>query len=217
MEVTKETNKGQIDWARFNSSFIIEVTRGGEVFTSTAVAIGQNRILTAAHCVDIADDIVLIIGDNYQSPEKVISVNHWSIHPEYNPKNSFYENDLAILYLDEDLPAYTNIEVIEDDIDLSVHSFIERIGFGTRQDEKKRTWFTPNYIGTGHNNKSLLFEDFHVVVGDSGGPIYKEENGILKLIGLHSTFEDDHIICAVNLSCYKEWLESSWDYARKVV
>lgn len=206
MELVKNEKKERINWARFSSSFLIEVTRGNEIFTSSAVAIGPGLILTAAHCVDCADEIVLILGDNYKTPDSVINVNKWIIHQDYNPNKSLYENDLAILFLDDDLPHFINFEMIEEEVSMDKHSLIERIGFGGRSDENIRTWITPDFVGHTFNKKNLVFNDTHSVIGDSGGPIYLEEEGRLKLIGIHSTLEGDSLTYAVNLSKFRDWV-----------
>ena len=129
---SQSQSQSQLNWTRFNSTFVIEIKRGDKVFTSTAVALGKRMLVTAAHCVDCADDITLMIGDDYKNPESAQEVPHWVVHPSYNPNNSLYENDLALLYLDEDLPHFTGVEKIEEDTFLDNKSFLERIGFGGR-------------------------------------------------------------------------------------
>ena len=41
-----------VEWEKLLSSVIIEVKRGDEIFTSSAVAISRNTILTCAHSVE---------------------------------------------------------------------------------------------------------------------------------------------------------------------
>ncbi|MDP7322195.1 MAG: trypsin-like serine protease [Bacteriovoracaceae bacterium] len=208
--------KAQVNWMRFNSTFVIEVTRGGDVFTSTAVALGKRMLLTAAHCVDCAEEIALIVGEDYRRPDSVKAVHHWVIHPGYNPGKSFYQNDLAIIYLDEDLPHFTALEVIADLPELDQKCFLERIGFGGRDNHNIRTWTNPSYMGTTFDKKNFILKDELSVVGDSGGPVYKEEEGQLKLIGIHSTLEGDNRTYVVNLSCYKDWIEGHLEYKNVV-
>ena len=216
MQATIINNQSQLNWTRFNSTFVIEVKRGESLFTSTAVAIGKRMLITAAHCVDCAEDVSLIIGEDYQNPDLVRGVSHWIVHPGYKPSKSFYENDLAIIYLDEDLPHFTGIEVIEDDVILNDKSILERIGFGGRNNLNVRTWTNPAYQSMTFNKKNFILQDNLSVIGDSGGPIYKEENGILKLIGIHSTLEGNDKTYIVNLSMYKEWIEGHLSY-REVI
>jgi V8-like Glu-specific endopeptidase len=212
MQATIIKNQAQINWTRFNSTFVIEVKRGNDVFTSTAVALGKRMLVTAAHCVDCAEDVVLIIGDDYKKPDSVTAVSRWIVHPSYNPSKSYYENDLAIIYIDEDLPHFTGLEVVEENVSLDDKCFLERIGFGGRNNDNVRTWTNPTYQSVTFNKKNFVLKDSLSVVGDSGGPVYKEENGILKLIGIHSTLESEDKTYVVNLGAYKGWIEGNLEY-----
>ena len=204
-----ECNKSQLNWDRFNSAFIIEVSRGSEVFTSTAVAIAPGLAITAAHCIDCADEVVILLGEDYKKPDHVLECDHWIIHPGYDPRNSFYENDIAIIYLIDQFPRGMNYEVLEDSIHLDHKSLIERIGFGGRENQNIKTWTNPNFQSITFNKKNFILNDNSSVIGDSGGPVYKEEQGVLKLIGIHSTLEKtDHgpITYIVNTAFYKDWI-----------
>ncbi|MFT6631183.1 MAG: secreted trypsin-like serine protease [Bacteriovoracaceae bacterium] len=216
MKSTIINNQPQMNWTRFNSTFVIEVKRGESIFTSTAVAIGKRMLLTAAHCVDCADEVVLVIGEDYKSPELVQGVSHWTIHPGYKPSKSLFENDLAVVYLDEDLPNFTGIETISDDILLDDSSILERIGFGGRNNLNVRTWTNPLYQSMTFNKKNFILQDTLSVIGDSGGPIYKEESGVLKLIGIHSTLEGSDKTYIVNLSMYKDWIAGLAEYSEVI-
>ena len=80
-------NNTDLNWARFNSVFLIEVVRGNKVFTSTAVAIDRKTILTAAHSIDGADSVTVCVGHEYTSESKRLEANYWIINPNYNPSN----------------------------------------------------------------------------------------------------------------------------------
>ncbi len=200
--------QSHLNWNRFNSSFVIEVKRGNEIFTSTAVALNPYVAITAAHCVDCADEVVVLLGENYARPDSVMSAQKWIIHPGYDPRYSLYENDIAVLFLDDKLPNHLSYELLYDDIKLDHYAMIERIGFGGRDHKNVKIWTNPSYQSISFNKKNFLFNDNLSVIGDSGGPIYLEDEGHLKLIGLHSTLEGDHTTYAVNLSEYKIWIES---------
>lgn len=212
MQSTIISNQAQNNWTRFNSSFVIEVRRGESVYTSTAVALGKRMLLTAAHCIDCAEEAVLIIGEDYKRPDSVQEISQWIVHPGYNPSKSLYENDLAIIYLEEDLPHFTGIESIAENILLDEKCFLERIGFGGRNNANVRTWTNPTYQSTTFNKRNYILHDTLSVIGDSGGPIYKEENGILKLVGIHSTLEGRDKTYIVNLSMYKDWIDCHLEF-----
>ena len=200
--------KSHLNWNRFNSSFIIEVKRGSEVFTSTAVALSPYIAITAAHCVDCADEVIILLGDDYSKPESVSSADKWIIHPGYDPRYSLYENDIAVLFLADKLPNYLSFETLIDDVQLDHYSMIERIGFGGRDHKNIKIWTNPSFQSITFNKKNFLFKDNLGVIGDSGGPLYLEDQGQLKLIGIHSTLEGDQTTYGVNLCEYKNWIES---------
>lgn len=207
MELIKSTKNKNFQWPKYDSSLMLEVSRGETCFTSSAVAIGENILLSAAHCVEGASEVLCILGDAPSSPEKVLIAKRWVVHHEYNPSKSFYENDLAIIFLEEKLPSYISYESIEE-THLSDKSLLERIGFGGRLNKNTRTLVTPSFIGKTFNQKNFLLKDKHSVLGDSGGPIFVESQGELKLVGLHSTLEGEHLTYAINLAHYKGWLEN---------
>ena len=214
---TQPINLGlNINWARFSSTFIIEVTRGKNVFTSTAVAIGPKLLLTAAHCVDCTDKIRVLIGSDYLNPDNEVQVDHCIVHPGYNPSKSYYENDIAVIYLEENLPAFSFYEELETDLMLDANTKLQRIGFGGRNSKNIRTWTNPSYQSVTFNKKNYVLNDELSVIGDSGGPIYAEFNGVLKLVALHSTLEGEGKTYAVNLSSYTDWLEDLIDISKVV-
>ena len=60
-------NDSLINWNRFSSSLIIETKRGDSTYTSSAVAIGRNMLLTAAHSVDCIDSGDVYLQDSGKS------------------------------------------------------------------------------------------------------------------------------------------------------
>lgn len=209
MQIQSQIHLDSFNWNRFSSTFIIEVKRGDSVFTSSAVALDSNMLLTAAHCVDCAEEVRLFIGDDYDNPIEIINASSWVIHPEYNPNKSFFENDLAIIYLNESLPRFTNVEAIDETIEVDALTTLERIGFGGRNGHNYRTWTNPLFESVTFNKKNMVLKDNLSVIGDSGGPIFKNDQGVLKLIGIHSTLEGDDKTYIVNLAPYKDWIENS--------
>ncbi len=206
MQISINQNLARIDRQRFNSSFVIEVKRGGKTFTSTAVAINKRVLLTAAHCIDQACTVSVVIGESYRLAEQRAKAIQWLIHPAYNPGKSFYENDLALIFLDEDLPAFTNWENFSSHLALVNGELLERIGFGGRDKQNTRTRANPIFKSLNFNKKTLVLEDEQSVVGDSGGPVYSIVDGQYQLIGIHSTLEGDNKTYAVNLAYYYDWI-----------
>ena len=106
--------------------------------------------------------------------------------------------DFATMFFDE----------IPDVAELDQDSVLERIGFGSRSKGNCRTWTNPQYLEMLYNKKAFKLVDRYSFVGDSGGPIYQNDKGVRKLIGLHSTKEAGEFTYIINLSYYKNWINS---------
>ena len=195
-----------LNWERFNSALILEIKRDAQAFTSTAVAIGKRFLLTAAHSVDQFDSGRLILEAHYKNATESIEVERCIIHPAYNPGQSLFDNDLAIVILKDDLPDSVHIETIPNDLALEKGDILDRVGFGQRNGANLRTWSNPKFVEESFNKKTLILKDNLSVVGDSGGPIFKNINGELKLVGIHSTLEGSNKTYVVNVNSYADWI-----------
>lgn len=181
------------------SAVMLEIIREDQKFNSSSVAISDNILLTAAHSVDGMDSGLACIGDRLIKIDKVI------IHPSYNPSKSFYENDIAIVYLSENLPFNVLPAILGQDLIDSPGHYM-RVGFGRREGENRKYSFSPSFIERSFNKTSLCFTDTNALVGDSGGPIYKMSAKGLFLVALHSTLEGTSKIFTVNIDHFKDWI-----------
>lgn len=195
-----------LNWERFNSALILEITRDTQTFTSTAVAIGKRYLLTAAHSVDQFDSGRLILGHHYKDAKEFIEIEKCIIHPAYNPGQSLFDNDLAIVVLKEDLPETIHIESVPNDLGVEKGDILDRVGFGQRNGVNLRTWSNPIFVEESFNKKTLILKDNLSVVGDSGGPVYKNIAGELKLVGIHSTLEGANKTYVVNVNSFADWI-----------
>ncbi|MBD64400.1 MAG: hypothetical protein CME62_04290 [Halobacteriovoraceae bacterium] len=196
-----------INWNRFSSTLIIEVERNKKIYTSTAVVVGKNMLITAAHSVDQFDRGAIVVGDSYKNAQDKIEIKRCYIHPGYNPSKSLYVNDIAVIILNKNLPDNIFIEKIPESISLGPGEVLDRVGFGMRENKNIRTWTNPSFVTSTFNLTNFILEDTLSVVGDSGGPIYRNNNGELELIGIHSTLEGSNKTYIVNLAYYKDWIE----------
>jgi len=174
-------------WEAFNSSVLLEVTRPTGVFTCSGVAISPTVILTAAHCLDGDVKQVKVFNTITYDPKAAFyEVKSSKIHPEYNPKVSAYQNDIAKITLSKKLPnsivfhpIYTKDEVTGDFI---------RFGFGERNKTNNRTVITPKFRFVNHLHKVIELDDHFSISGDSGGPIFLLQKNKIYLLAIHSTF-----------------------------
>lgn len=176
-----------IDWSNFNSTVVIEVTRPEGVFTSTGVAINKDTILTAAHCLDGEILRVRVSPTSTYNPRgKFIGIKTYELHPEYEPEESNYKNDLAKIRLSSPLPEGTNYyAVMKNDRDLS-GNFV-RIGYGARGEKNIRTLVTPIFKNVLEPQRVLELHDMYSYSGDSGGPVFLQQKGQVYLVAIHST------------------------------
>lgn len=203
-----------IDWSNFNSSLIIEVTRPEGVFTCSGVAINETTILTAAHCLE--GEILHVrvsLEAEYNPKGSFLTVEAFELHPEYDGKKSKFKSDIGRILLSDKLPAGIQFfPIIKKDMNLSGQFM--RIGFGARGVKNVRTLVTPQFRDVRMLENTLELNDMFSYSGDSGGPIFLQQNGQMYLIAVHSTLsygpEGKHSFNPL-LSRHKKWIESSFN------
>ncbi len=176
-----------IDWSNFNSTLLIEVTRTNGVFTSSGVAINSHTVLTAAHCLEGEVLKVRVSNDMTYNPKgNFFEVDSFHLHPDYDKSQSNFKSDLAKIKLKDQLPAETHFfPILKKEKDLI--GKIMRLGFGARGDKNTRTLITPFFKELRPLEKVLELNDTYSFAGDSGGPIFVQNNGQMYLVAIHST------------------------------
>lgn len=201
--------KLNINWDLYCSALIVEVFRNGNPYTSTAVAINRKILITAAHSVVGFESASIYIGESYRDYDERFKVKDCVIHPDYDREKSLFQNDLALIVLEEELPELCKFEPISKTNSLKSGDLVDRVGFGSRNERNKRTWTNPTYKSRTEDMKNLILEDGHSVIGDSGGPIFKTVDGGVELVGIHSTLEGTSKTYVANLPFYLDWIEDT--------
>ena len=178
------------NWEDFNSSLLIEVTRPTGVFTCTGVAITNQTLMTAAHCLDGEITGVRIFTQaNYDPKAPSFAISKFKIHPQYKQQASRYRFDMAKITLKERLPAFIKIHPIllvkTGDI---IYGNIYRFGFGERNKKNVRTVITPGLRRVNNVEDVVELNDEFSRSGDSGGPVFVQNGKDIKILAVHSTF-----------------------------
>jgi len=174
------------EWDEFNSSLCIEVTRPTGLFTCTGVAVSDEVIVTAAHCLDGEILKVRVFTESsYNTHNKSLSIKKYQIHPSYKSQTSRYKSDLAKIYLDHKLPS--KIKILPIFKGTAVSGDIYRFGFGARNKKNLRTVITPKFKKMDVENSIIELNDTFSYSGDSGGPIYLKQDQATYVLAIHST------------------------------
>ncbi len=175
------------DWSKFNSSLLIEVTRTKGVFTCTGIAVSKELIITAAHWLEgVVKKVRVFTQQSYDPKQSYLEVKSFEVHPDYNPKKSQFIADVAKIKMKEKIPADINLYPIYTSQEISGN--IYRFGFGLRNKKNIRTVITPTFRQLDPELQVVQLNDMFSKSGDSGGPVYLQQNNQTYILAIHSTF-----------------------------
>lgn len=183
-------------------------TEGKDLYCSGAV-LSQNIVLTAAHCVTEAGKLLptesIRLYNAFGFWGVSVPVEKILVNSEYLASTSNVEaHDMALILLKSDLPAAYVPALIETDFKKAMGKKLFSAGFGRWGSDPLDDANTTNDLAIGEmtlvsevhfeaTDGTLLFKGSNsgpaLCVGDSGGPVYFEEDGKVRLIGISVAFQ----------------------------
>ena len=194
---------------------MIEVTRPEGKFTCSGVAIKNDIVLTAAHCLDGEILKVRVFTQSSYNPNsEAIEAEHFQLHPSYNKTKSNFRSDLARIKLSQKLPSSTVIYPILKSAK-NFNGKLLRVGFGARSiNSNVRTLITPEFKDLKPETEVLELNDMYSYSGDSGGPIFIQRDGQMYLAAIHSTLSygpEGKFSFNPLVSGQRDWIFASWN------
>jgi len=174
---------------------------GGAPFCS-ATLIHEKWVLTAAHCLEAADqysrygmDILFVVGDSLFSQSGIedydVAVD-WIEHPDYSGTSSRIQADIGLLELETGLPDIDPVPLNETEpSDDWRGEELHYVGWGITEDDaedsgRKRYAAIP-YFDADADFIYAYDSEKNLCSGDSGGAGMKEDpDGVLTLAGVNS-------------------------------
>lgn len=171
-----------IDWSEFDATVAlkIELSTGYKTICS-GTFLDQKNILTAAHCLQDAVFVDVVLDKEVGVLSSSFSAKTWEIIPSYSGNQLGKSVDLGIVQIRKKSSKSLHFPVLSDSFS---GTKFERIGYGTRSEVNRRTHIT-SFLRENFRTYISL-EDLYGYPGDSGGPIYQRRNGKLFLVGVHT-------------------------------
>ncbi|WP_141733392.1 S1 family peptidase [Oligoflexus tunisiensis] len=156
----------------------------------TGTIIAKDLILTAAHCYDNSvQGGYVLFGIQFNGRDrKIINIEKATVNRAYTDPH----NDVAMLKLASDIPAgYKPAKLLPAGVSLTNGQTVRQAGYGS--DNTPNSFGTlrtvdSRYVGQGSRGSlSVRNGSTAACSGDSGGPLYVQQNGEWYVAGIAST------------------------------
>jgi len=164
----------------------------------TGSLIAQDMIVTAAHCLNGAQNIQIVFSTQVDSESlsQAIPATRFAIHPQYDPANTgIDENDVAVLNFTGGLPqGFKPDLVLADDSLLEAGATAVLAGYGitdaaSQAGAGRLRETTVSLLDPDLGNSEALIDQSQgqgACHGDSGGPAFIKKGNTLYLWGITS-------------------------------
>jgi len=177
------------------AAIVITDSLHNDVYCS-AVAIGQQKLLTAGHC--FTEPGLLDKHIRLNTAKFPFSSELDKMQVSFDKVKLIADVDLAIIELDEPIPANYQAFAIDQSFVLSKEMTLIITGFGRTQPSQASDQIlrTAEIHPGSFNITATLIEAYldwpeaNVCKGDSGGPVFVKQNGRLVLVGLAIRSDD---------------------------
>ncbi len=182
-------------------------------FGCTGTIVAADRVMTAAHCLEgSSPPSHIMIGDTLGSGHMVPVRDGW-MHPDYD-FNAEFAADIAVLLLDEDVGAVV-IPIDRTPAQQLINTQFIYAGFGDTQGtggEGRRKAANAHVVELEGDVLVAEVDNGGACFGDSGGPLYREVDGQLHVMGVVSFgYTDDCLDAGGNTrtDIYADWVLTS--------
>ncbi len=184
----------------------------------TGVILTANKILTAAHCAENIEKSRVVVGQDIKKSLKdhknIYEIKKVYFKPDYKKTDEVGINnlDLAILELKKPITGFSKREFSIDRADVT-NELLIIAGYGRtslhqfdlQSLELKKADYTDSKIVA---NEGIIriqeIEKTGVCTGDSGGPLFAQNNNQLKLVGIAIAVEKFKSALQKVKACYGE-------------
>lgn len=160
--------------------------------------IGENLVLTAAHCIDeTSDQLVVYFGKDFADKDQSLLRRTVKalVNTDYNPKRAEDTGDIAVVRFEGSLPAgFAPAPLLKDFSGVGEGTRVVVAGYGlnwswgVKRGAGVLRTTTLKVNGAFGSSEVMLDQSLRrgICSGDSGGPAYLDVNGQLYLLGVAS-------------------------------
>ena len=167
-------------------------------FSCTAEVLADDLLVTAGHCVDANAQIFAFFGTDMntdQDRDEYVEVTSAIVNPGFtgadDSSGELPEHDIAVLKLNGTVPSrFQPVALASSSLDLAADDTVRVAGFGENENGKSGIlrYVDSTYAGQDDQGRLVIADKARrgACSGDSGGPLFAQEDGKWYLAGVLS-------------------------------